>query len=361
MFAPSPLPRSLEASFRDLASSREATRTSAIRDVVRHAQRSDSTRDRAIPELEKALKADPSPAVRAEAAVALADVAAHEALPVLLVAIEDDDAHVRQMALTAVGEIGDGRAGPRLERALTDPRPEVRYQAIIAFARVARDDAGAVATALERALDDEDAAIRYIAMRVAEERLAADAEPARHTGQTSLVARAEKLVEGSNPALAVVAGLYLARLGRARGRAVVLDVVAETMTTPELEDEQACVELSGDLQLRAAVVHLERRAWGSRRVVRALLAWGAGDRASCAWHARIALARMGHERARAEILAELSSWRRELREAAVVAVGRARIVEARALLESMGASTGDSTGGPVDAALVREALVRLAV
>jgi hypothetical protein len=62
---------------------------------------------------------------------------------------------------------------------------------------------------------------------------------------------------------------------------------------------------------------------------------------------------MGHERARAEILADLGSWRRETREAAVVAAGRARIHEARGTLENL--------GGTVDAALVSEALVRLAV
>jgi hypothetical protein len=62
---------------------------------------------------------------------------------------------------------------------------------------------------------------------------------------------------------------------------------------------------------------------------------------------------MGHERARAEIVAELGAWRRETREAAVVAAGRARIREARGALENL--------GGTVDASLVREALVRLAV
>src|SRR5271165_5502010 len=143
MFTPSPLPRNLEASFRDLGSEKVATRASAIRDVVRHALRSDATRARAIPQLEKALRQDASPAVRAEAALALADVGAQEALPMLLVAVEDEDAHVRQMALSALGEIGDARASQRLERALGDGRPEVRYQAIIAYARVAHDDAAA--------------------------------------------------------------------------------------------------------------------------------------------------------------------------------------------------------------------------
>lgn len=352
MFSPSPRPRNLEASFRDLGSDRAATRASAIRDVVRHALRGDETRLRAIPTLQRALREDSSPAVRAEAALALADLRAEEALPVLLVAVEDADAHVRQMALSALGEIGDARAAQRLERALCDRRPEVRYQAVIAFARVVKDDRTAVEGALARALDDDDAAIRYIAMRVAEEALAAC--PGESTDRALLlVTRAERLVEDPDDALAVVAGLYLARLGQPRGREVVLDVVAETRSTPEIEDEQACVELAGELPLPDAIPHLERRAWGRRRMVRAVLSWGAGDRASCAWHARISLARMGHARARAEIVGELTSWRRETREAAVVAAGRARIGEAREPLQSLGES--------VDPALVREALVRLGV
>jgi hypothetical protein len=132
-----------------------------------------------------------------------------------------------------------------------------------------------------------------------------------------------------------------------------MEVISEVRRTPELEDEQACIELTGELLLREAIPHLERRVWGTRRKLRTVLAWGAGDDASCAWHARTALARMGHPRARAEILTDLASWRRERREAAVVAAGRARMSEARDRLESL--------GGSVDAALVREALVRLAV
>ena len=363
VFLPAPLPRNLEASFRDLGSARAATRASAIRDVVRHALRSDATRERAIRAFEGALKGDDTARVRAEAALGLADIHAHEALPALLVAIEDDDAHVRQMALSALGEIGDRRAAQRLERALRDERPEVRYQAVIAFARVAKDEPASVVAALRRALDDPDDAIRYISMRIAEEQLATTGvtgespdgprDPLRDEG---LAARAEELVDDLDEAIAVVAGLYLARLGRDRGLAVVRDVVAERRGTPELEDEQACVELAGEMSLRDAIPHLEHRAWGGRRVVRAVLSWGAGDRASCAWHARIALARMGHERAKTEILAELASWRRETREAAVVAAGRARMREARGALENL-----QNHGGSVDAALVREALVRLAV
>jgi hypothetical protein len=288
--------------------------------------------------------------VRSEAAVALADVGAQEALASLLVAVEDDNAHVRQMAITALGEIGDPRATQRLERALRDGRPEVRYQAVIAFARVAKDDPDAVGRCLAGALDDEDKAIRYIAMRIAEE---------QHTGSPlhdeHIEARAAQLLEGGDPAVAVVAALYLARVGDGRGRAIVLDVVAGKRKTPELEDEQACIEATADLGQSEATPHLERRVWGAQRLLRTVLSWGAGDGASCAWHARIALARMGHARARAEILADLASWRRETREAAVVAAGRARMTEARDALEHL-----QNLEGSVDAALVREALVRLA-
>jgi HEAT repeat protein len=349
MLSPSLLPRNLEAAFRDLASEKPATRASAMRDVVRHALRAPDTRARALPLLERALRDDAVAAVRSAAAVALADLSGGETLAGLLMAVEDDDPHVRQMAIAALGEIGDARATQRLERALSDERPEVRYQAIIAYARVVKDDASAVANALARALDDSDEAIRYIAMRVAEEH-GIDGEPLR---DERIVARAERLAESTDPAVSVVAAIYLARLGVEEARRVVVEVVAETRKTPELEDEQACVDLAGELSLREAIPDLERRVWGSRRVLRSVLSWGAGDGASCAWHARIALARMGHERARSDILADLTSWRRETREAAVVAAGRARVAEARTTLEHLGAS--------VDEALVREALLRLAI
>ncbi|MGK4422734.1 HEAT repeat domain-containing protein, partial [Klebsiella pneumoniae] len=68
--------------------------------------------------------------------------------------------------LAALGEIGDTRALARLERALGDPRPEMRYQAVIAFARVAvahPESRGDVERALLRATDDADESVRYIA------------------------------------------------------------------------------------------------------------------------------------------------------------------------------------------------------
>ena len=101
------------------------------------------------------------------------------------------------MALSALGEIGDARATQRLSRALRDDRPEVRYQAVIAYARVVRDDPREIANALARALDDPDEAIRYISMRVAEEH-GVDGEPLR---DPRIAARAEELVDAPDAAL----------------------------------------------------------------------------------------------------------------------------------------------------------------
>ena len=71
MLSPSPLPRNLEASFRDLASVNAATRASSVRDIVSHSLRSDATRSRAIPLLEQILRDDGVPAVRAAAGLSV--------------------------------------------------------------------------------------------------------------------------------------------------------------------------------------------------------------------------------------------------------------------------------------------------
>src|SRR5258707_660405 len=83
---------------RDFAPSRPEPRASAVADVARHATLGADVRERALPLLEKALRHDDHPAVRSAAAVALGDLHAEEALPALLLAIEDAGIHVRQMA-----------------------------------------------------------------------------------------------------------------------------------------------------------------------------------------------------------------------------------------------------------------------
>ena len=348
MLGPPLLPRNLEASVRDLGSEKSATRAAAATDLVRHASTDDAVRSDAVPRLVKLLE-DPDVRVRAAAAVALGDLRANDAVTPLLVAAFDDDAYVRQMALNALGEIGDARALPRLRRALTDTRPEVRYQTIIAFARIAdrspETDASEVDDLLFAAIVDEDDAIAHIALRVAEERLEAGRMP-----DTRLLARARALVapEADRPAsphVRLAAAIVLAKSRDDRGYDLVLRVVRGSKIggqAPDKEDERAAVELAGEIGDRAVVPFLERRAYGAMRFVRD----------TCPFHARIALARLGHARASSEILAELGSSRREVLSGAVVSAGRARLKEARAFIERL-------TSSAVDPELTREALERL--
>jgi len=339
MLAPPPLPRTLEASVRDLDSAKPEIRASAIADLLRHARADEVVRERAIPLLQKRLD-DPQSKVRAAAAVGLADLSAKDAVPALLRAVDDDDAHVRQMVLSTLGELGDARALPRLRRALTEKRPEMRYQAVIAFARIA-DDPDEVSRALLAATNDDDDAVVHIALRIAEERLDAG-EPV----DARLVTRAKALLDSTSPHLALVAAIFLGKSGDSAGNALLLRVVRGDKIkgqSPEKEDERAAVELVGELGLTEAELHLVKRAWGMMHFVRD----------TCVFHAKIALARMGHSRAVAEILADLESARPDVLGGAVVAAGRARLVEARARIERLPADA-------VDPELVTEALARIA-
>src|SRR5258708_3339069 len=164
-----------------------------------------------------------------------------------------------------------------LERALRDLRPEVRYQAIIAFVRAAAAGAGgagdapdapAVASALGAALDDADDEIRYIALRLAEEhRVGGDAARDLRERAASLLARAAgghaHRVGRGEGSLAVVAALYLARIGDARGGPAVLDGVPGRRRTTVLGAERACGAIAGELAVRRASPDLARRVRGS--------------------------------------------------------------------------------------------------
>src|ERR1700690_1185688 len=132
MWLPSQLPRTFAACERDVHADKAEVRASAITDLVRHAK-DDEHRVRALELITAALK-DSSAKVRATAAIALAD-AEHAEIDTLLPAVDDDDDEVRQLAITALGEVGDVRAVPRLLRAAEDERPSMRYQAVIALAR----------------------------------------------------------------------------------------------------------------------------------------------------------------------------------------------------------------------------------
>ncbi len=325
IWLPSQLPRTFAACERDVRSDKAEVRASAVTDLVTHA-RDASTRPRAIELVASALK-DASPKVRAAAAVALADAEATERSDALLAAIDDDDDEVRQLAITALGEVGDERAVPRLLRAAEDERASMRYQATIALARTEAAGDETRVKVLLRASSDDDFNVRYIAMRLAEEhftvptaRSSQDVPERRSrdeefsSGPERLRLRAVALIDDDETDVTIAAALFLAHAGDARGNVIIGRVVRGEIVA-QREDEREAVEIAGELEMRDLVPDLERRAFGLARHVRD----------TCAFHALIALARMGHSRAIASIRKDMDSKSSKRREAATVAATRAKV------------------------------------
>ncbi|MDF3067217.1 MAG: hypothetical protein K0R38_2818 [Polyangiaceae bacterium] len=313
-----PLPRTLDAALRDAEHARPDVRLSTLSDLKRHAREGS---DAALRALSQRLSGDPEPSVRAGAALALADIDAHAELPALVAATSDHDAAVRQMALLGVGELADAEhAEARLAatRGLVDRLPAVRYQAVVALARLQQEGS---LEALLVGTRDADPEVRHVSFRVAEEVFGgreAEGVPA------PLVQRARGALRDDNRGVQLAAAILLAVLGEAAGREHLVDAVNAKRRIGHAEDEAIAVELCGQLQLRAAIPGLERRAFGML-----------GGRTPSSWHARVALAELGHERAKNVIMRGLSAWSRDARTVAVAAVGRARLREARPILLGM--------------------------
>jgi hypothetical protein len=176
-------------------------------------------------------------------------------------------------------------------------------------------------------MQDADGAIRYIALRLAEEASQGAFPGCPAVARTAIYERAAALMGDPRPDVALAAAILIAKQRGAsaddaaigQARTLILEIVARHRKPEVPEDEQEAVELTGELGMKEAMPHLERRAWGLGRFVSE----------TCAWHAKIALARMGHSRAVAEILRDLESTRQGTLSAAVVAAGRARLVSAK--------------------------------
>lgn len=295
-------------------------RLSALQDLSRHA--SGPARAAVAEAFEHTLLQDDSAAVRAASAVALADAKIEEAVDALVRAF-DSDAHrrVRQMALMALGELspaGHPGAETTIEQALNDDAPELRFQALIAYNRMAGDRA---LRALCEAVADRDAHVRHIALRLIEERWL-DGE--RSQALPEAIAKAvSRALDDPAWSVRLVAAIILSRLGDERAAAVLCEALDVPKLSLDPEDEHCAIELCGDLRLEAARPGLERRAWG---------VWKK-DRFQ--WQARVALAKLGDARARAAILRDLGAWSRDARTLAVAAAGRAGLREARGRIESM--------------------------
>lgn len=322
MFNLSPLPRTLAAALRDVRDKKVLVRASAVRDLARLAR--EDEREPALAALSAALCDDAAPGVRAEACVALADAEAHESLAALVTAARADAAlRVRQMAVLALGELATSRdraACEVIESALYDAEPELRFQALIAVARILGRGSK---DAIHRAMSDEHAHVRYMAFRLAEEhwveKSAGEAVP-EELFEAARAALADEAVE-----VRLAAAILLAHAGDESGASVLVCAVNAAGGEIEPEDQQAAIDLSGRLGLEGARPGLERRAFGLLGI--------ASDQFS--WQARVALARLGDERARRAILRGLSSWSRDARTLAVAAAGQAALSDALPALRAM--------------------------
>lgn len=276
--------------------------------------------------------------VRGSAALALADAGADEAVEALIARVDDPDLWVQQMAITALGELRDERAAPRLQRALRDPRPEVRFQAAMSFPRVATKD-DALAALLDASRDD-DAEVCRISLRMAEEL----GDPGDEGGAVHgrVLERAKAMLRHDADKVALAAAVVVAREGLDAGDRILVKAIADELSGADAEDVAAAIELAGDRRLEQARAGLERRAFGGLLGLR---------RDPFAWHARVALAQMGHERAVREILRDLTGWSWHRRTLAAAAAGRARLGAAKPILEEM-----ERRGGRADPNVLQSAI-----
>ncbi len=320
MYGWSPLPRSLGATLRDSESAKPRVRLSAVTDLVRWAESEE--RERCVGRLLGLLERDPDTEVRAAAALGLADAAAREGLDALISAARSGPPRVRQLSLVALGELAaatDSAALVAVRVALDSELPALRFQALVAAHRLFAD--AELLPELARALGDAEPKVRYVACRICEERYFA----AGRTAPAELLDALGRALADGDAAVALAAAIPLARWGSEQARQHVIQALNRSRGSAQLEDEQAAIELCAELGLSAARPGLIARAWGG------LLGGGS----PLAFQARVALARLGDERARSQILRELSSWTRSTRTRAVAAAGQARLEAARPRLLEM--------------------------
>jgi HEAT repeat protein len=337
-FGLGPLPRTYDAALRDARDRKASVRLSAVRDLARHA--GGVAGGRALSTLLDVLANDASAEVRGAAAVALADSGSREAVDGLVQAGDDPSDHVRQMAMLALGEVskpGDSRVLESVERALVSEQASMRFQALIALSRLAKERAG---PAILKATTDSDAEVRHLAFRVLEERATEESDAVRIEADVARAAR--DALEDESPRVRLCAAIVLARGGDRTGVPVIVEAVNRLHGDADLEDLSAAIGLVADFGLSAAIPGLSRRAWG-----------GFLSRDPLSYESRIALARMGDERARAAIVRGLSSWSRDTRTLSVVAAGRAHLAEARPRLSEMREDPGFAEPESVDEALAK--------
>jgi HEAT repeat protein len=312
MLKPPPLTRSLPAALRDATHHKENVRVSAIADLGLIANGDPS----ATVTLEHALTQDRSEDVRRAAALALADSNARGALTSLVSATADAAPRVRQMALLALGELGTAERPDivaALQRALRDPLPGLRFQALSSLVALEHE----VEESLTLALKDSDGQLRLLALRLLVDRPVAALSPALR----ELIHAA---LNDSWSTLRMAAALVLTRHGDAAGSQVLCAVLNDPHVELDGEEEQLAIEAVAEGGLRAAVPGLRRRAnsgWWSPSLTQ--------------WPSRAALASFGDADAQRQILRGLEAWSWQTRTQAAIAAGKARLRAARDRLTAL--------------------------
>lgn len=321
MFGLGQLPRTMSAAQRDATHPRRHVRLSVVHDVVRLSRPGQPDREAGLKLLSTLLAQDSDAEIRARAAIAFADCeAGPESVPVLLTAARGEHVGVAEMALAALREITpaeDPRVIPLLKVLAKGEQPALRFQAIGAAARLL--DEAAFVDLLTPALSDPDVKVRGHALRVADERFGGGRIP------PSVTRAAEVAVQDPEPWVRLAAALLLAPHGHGPAHDVLVSALNQRWPLPAPEDEQALIELVGELGLNQALPGLRRHARG----------WMGLVPGRFAWHAQVAMARLGEDSARRAIGAGLRHRQSHVRAASALAVGRARLHELRGDIEQL--------------------------
>lgn len=323
MFGPTPLPRTLEASLRDVSSDDAKVRASAFADLARHTDADGVARTRIVAALERGILREDDVRVRVAAVLAVADLEATEVVPAVLMATEDDAPFVRELAVRALGELGDARALPKVRRLLDDERPELRYQAVAAWSRLPHETVDErlvpILAAFRRPHELRD--VKLMVLRVLDEIV--DRGPLE-----GAPADLDKLLREAleDDGTALLSALVLAKLGDAEGRRVVGRFVARRPLPGSVpsEDDREAILIAGRFRWPELVPSLLRRARGIGRFL--------AD--TCATESLVALAALGDARSIAELERLVRKARGANLDALALLCARARVAPAASWFET---------------------------
>jgi hypothetical protein len=326
---------------RDLSSQNAHFRLDAVRSaaiVIAPLSPESDDRRAVIARLAQIVADDTDPKVRAEAVNTLGTLKAESSLPTILVATEDDHPAVRQQALLAIADIGDLRARERVRRALTDARPDVRFQAIATFVRLSADERDEAWDAMRARLDDEDTEVVLHTAEIIAEFADQEALPA------SISDKLAELCDHAVDLVRVSAAIALAESADLRGRHVISAVISGVLALTDPALRQAAFELAGEHHFTELLPHAKRLAFGFMRYLR--------DPA-VKFLALTMLLRWHDSDAKAWVSRELQSRSPERRRMAMFVVTRAQFVEAKPWVESL-------LDSPIDREIAEDTLRELA-